>query len=76
MYVQWQGMSIVVTRRTDKATRNAGDSVANSKNEQLLFVTLDFKPCKRCSDCRKLLIERSDLVAARVTFLSAMREIK
>jgi hypothetical protein len=29
MYVQWQGMSLVETRREDKATRNAGDSVAN-----------------------------------------------
>jgi hypothetical protein len=28
MYVHWQGMSIVETRRADKATRNAGDSVA------------------------------------------------
>jgi len=28
MYVQWQGMSIVETLRADRATRNAGDSVA------------------------------------------------
>jgi hypothetical protein len=26
--VEWQGMSIVETRRADKETRNAGDSVA------------------------------------------------
>jgi hypothetical protein len=28
MLVQWQGMSIVETVWADKATRNAGDSVA------------------------------------------------
>jgi hypothetical protein len=28
MYVQWQGMPFVETRREDKATRNAGASVA------------------------------------------------
>jgi hypothetical protein len=33
-------------------------------------------PCNRCSDCRKLLIEQSDLVAARAVFLKAMNEIK
>jgi hypothetical protein len=44
----------------------------NFKKEQLLFVTLDFKPCKRWSDCRKLWIERIDLVAARVVFPKAM----
>jgi hypothetical protein len=48
----------------------------NVKNEQLLFVTLGFKPCKRCSDCRKLLIERSDLVASGALFLKAVHEIK
>jgi hypothetical protein len=34
---------------------------------------LDFKPCKGCSDGRKLCIEQSELVATRVAFL---REIK
>jgi hypothetical protein len=48
----------------------------NVKNEQLLFVTLDFKPCKRCSDCRKVLTERSDLVAAGALFLKAVNKIK
>jgi hypothetical protein len=43
----------------------------NVINEQLLFVALDFKPCKRCSDCRKLLIERNDHIAASVVFLKA-----
>jgi len=47
-------MSIVETRRADKATGNAGDSVAKRQNEQLLFVMLDFKPCKSCNDWRKL----------------------
>jgi len=41
MYMQWQGM-------LEKVTRNAGDSVDKFvKNGQLLFVTLDFKQCKR-----------------------------
>jgi hypothetical protein len=33
----------------------------NVENELLLFETLNLKPCKRCSDCRKLFIwkERS-----------------
>jgi len=47
----------------------------NVKNEQLLFVTLDFKPCMRCSGCRKLLMERSDLVAVQVVFVKTMHEI-
>jgi hypothetical protein len=46
------------------------------KNEQLLFVTLDFKPCKICNDWWKLLIERSDLVASRLVFLTAMLQIE
>jgi len=45
------------------------------KNEQLLFVMLDFKSCKRCSDL-KLLIEQSDLVPSRVVFLKAIHGIK
>jgi hypothetical protein len=48
----------------------------NVMNEQLLFVGPEFKPCKRCNDWRKLLIERGDLVAARVVSLKAMHEIK
>jgi hypothetical protein len=42
------------------------------KNEQLPFVMFDFKPCKRCNDRRKLLIEQNSLVAARVMFLNAV----
>jgi len=49
-YVQWQGTSVLETQRVDKATRNAGDSVANVKNEQLLFVTTGYKLWKGCSD--------------------------
>jgi hypothetical protein len=37
----------------------------NVKNEQLLFAMLDFRPCKRCNDQRKLITQRSDIVAAR-----------
>jgi len=43
-------MSIVETQWGDKATRNAGDSVAKCQTEQLLFVTFNFKPCKRFND--------------------------
>jgi len=50
--------------------------VPNYKNEQLLFVTLDFNPCKRCSDCRNILLERSDLIPARVVSPKAMIENK
>jgi len=38
-------------------------------SEQLLFVTIKFKPCKRCNGWRKLPTERSNLTAARVVFL-------
>jgi len=48
----------------------------NVKNEPSLFVTLNCKLCKRCSDCRKLLIEQSVLVATRAVFLKAVHEIK
>jgi hypothetical protein len=59
----------------DAADRqNAGDSVA--KNEQLLFVTLDFKTCRRCNDLRKLLTERNDIIVAKVVFRKAMHEMK
>jgi hypothetical protein len=37
---------------------------------------LDFKPCKRCNDGTKLLIERSSPVAASVVFLKAIHKIK
>jgi hypothetical protein len=46
----------------------------NIKNEQLLFVTLDFKPSKICYGCGKLLIGRSDFVTAMVVLLEAVRE--
>jgi hypothetical protein len=48
----------------------------NVKKEQLLFVALDFKPCKRCSDCRKLLTELSDMVAARDMFIKQGTKLK
>jgi hypothetical protein len=64
------------TRRANKATRNAGDSVAKMSRTKVLFVTLDFRLCKRYSDCRKIWIERSDLKAAKVVFLKAVHEIK
>jgi hypothetical protein len=37
-------MSVIEMQWADKATRNAGDSVTKRQKEQLLFVTLDFKP--------------------------------
>jgi hypothetical protein len=50
--LQWQGISIVGSRRADRETRNSSDNVAKCCEEPL-FVTLDFKPFKRCSDRRK-----------------------
>jgi hypothetical protein len=32
MYVQWQRLSVVEARQTEKSTRNAGDSVATCQN--------------------------------------------
>jgi hypothetical protein len=37
----------------------------NVSIEQLLFVTLDFKLCKRFKDLRNVAVGRRDLVAAR-----------
>jgi hypothetical protein len=68
-YIQWKGMPTAKTRRAVKRLQ----ILPNVKKEQLLFVTLDFKPCKRC---RKFLIERSDLVAARDMFLKETHTIK
>jgi len=48
----------------------------NVNNVQLLFVMLDFKECKRCSDRRKLCIERRDFVAPRIVFLKVMHRRK
>lgn len=48
----------------------------DNKGQQLLFVTLDFKMCKGCHDWTKLLIEWSNLVAARVVSLKKKQENK
>jgi hypothetical protein len=45
------------------------------KNEQLPFVTLEFKPCKRCSDWKKAFIWTCYHVAAWAVFLKAAHEI-
>lgn len=50
--------------------------LSNVKNEQLLFVKLFLKPCKRSSDWRKISIERSGLVVSSVVFIAAVRKIK
>jgi hypothetical protein len=42
-------------------------------NEQLQFVSLDFKPYKICNDWRKLLMQRSDFVAAKTVILRTIR---
>jgi len=72
MYGQLQGTSIVVTRRADKESRNASDSVAKYQDR----TQMDFKPLKRCSDWGMLLIEQSDPISARIVFLNAIHEIK
>jgi hypothetical protein len=48
----------------------------NVKKKQLLFVTLDFQPCKRHNNQRELLIEWSNLVATGIVFLKAILKIK
>jgi hypothetical protein len=40
MYVQWQGMQIVETRRAGIATRNAGDNVAKYQEPSVSDVGL------------------------------------
>jgi hypothetical protein len=72
MYVQWQGLPTVEMRRALKQLQ----ILPSVKNEQLLFVTLDFRPFKRCNGWRKLLIYRTDLVAARDVFLKAIQRIR
>jgi len=47
-------------------------TLPNVKDEQLLFITLDFKPFKRCNDRRTLLIEQGGLVASKVVLLKAL----
>jgi len=74
--VQWRGKSIVETRRQTKQLEMPVAVLPNVKNEQLLFVTLDFKTVGDVQWVKKFLNERSDLVAARVVFLKAMHEIK
>jgi hypothetical protein len=48
----------------------------SANKKQPLHGTLDFKQCNRCSEGRKMLIEGSGFVAARVVYLKAMNEIK
>jgi hypothetical protein len=43
-------------------------ALPNVTKELPLSVTMDFTPCKRCTDRRKLLIKRSDLTALSVMF--------
>jgi len=69
-------MPTVETRRAVKTTRNAGGSVSKCQERTATFMTLEFKPCKRCNDWRKLLLERSNIAALRYLFLKAMYEIK
>jgi hypothetical protein len=61
-------LSIVETRPVDESL------LQNIKKEQLLFVTLGLKPCKK--DGRKLLIEHSARATAMVVFLKTTHEIK
>jgi hypothetical protein len=70
------GMSIVDMCWADKATLMLVIMLPGVKNEQPLFLTVDLKPCKRCSDWRKLSVEWTSLVAARVVFINAVHEIK
>jgi hypothetical protein len=62
MYVQYQGMSIVEKRRADS------DSVAKCAERTATVYDMGLQLYKRCSDRRKLLIERSDLVSESAAF--------
>jgi hypothetical protein len=49
MYVQWEGMPIVETRLQTKKLEIPVAVLPSDKHEHLLFVTLGFKPYKRCN---------------------------
>jgi hypothetical protein len=46
MCVQWEGMSIVEKRRTDKETRNAGHSVARYQERRVSVCDAELQPAK------------------------------
>jgi len=60
--VSWEGMPIVETCRQTKRLEMQVTLLPNLKNEQLLLVVMDFQPCKKFGDWRKLVLEWSDLV--------------
>jgi len=50
MYVWCQGISIVETNGQTKQLKMPMTMLPNVKNKQLMFVTMDFKPCNRYNE--------------------------